>query len=84
MSRTLAHPVVRRLICTCRMADEMLLWEWLVDQLDPAKFHVQETSLVEDAHARETELLFTSELDAHRFELWALDRGFLLDDLPLT
>ncbi|MBI1191428.1 MAG: hypothetical protein GC200_12205 [Tepidisphaera sp.] len=84
MPRVLAHPVIRRLCCACPTADEMLLWEWLVEHLDPACFHVEATAMDEAGVTRETELLFVSELDARRFERWALARGFAVVDLPVA
>jgi hypothetical protein len=83
MSRRLDHPVTRRLRCRCHVADETLLWDWLVEQLDPARFLVRATALVDGGARRETELHFTSQLDARRFTRWAESRGFRIDALPL-
>jgi hypothetical protein len=58
------------------MADEMLLWDWLLDRLAPGHYRVAATELVRDGHARRTEVLFTNELDARRFRRWAAGRGF--------
>lgn len=80
-TRELAHPVVRRLVCTCVMADEVLLWDWLVEHLDPQRFRVAATELVRDGYARRTEVLFTNELDGHRFARWAESRGFEVEDV---
>lgn len=81
LARELAHPVVRRLVCTCVMADEVLLWDWLVEHLDPQRFRVASTELVRDGYSRRTEVLFTNELDGHRFARWAESRGFQLEEL---
>ena len=80
MSRELAHPVVRSVICTCVIADEVLLWDWLVDELRAGSFKVEWTQMVRDGHARRTCLQFTNELDGHRFLRWATSRGFEIED----
>ena len=80
MPRELAHPVVRRIVCTCTTADEVLLWDWLLDHLDPARYRVASTEMIRDGHARRTEVAFTNELDGHRFARWALGRGFEIEE----
>jgi Lon protease-like protein len=63
------------------LADEVLLWDWLVECLDRTRFRVAETAMVRDGYARRTEVQFTNELDSHRFERWATSRGFELEEL---
>ena len=82
MPDALEHPVVRRLACTCVVADETLLWDWLVEHLDRARFRVAATGMVRDGYSRRAEVEFTNELDSHRFERWARSRGFELEELP--
>lgn len=80
MRRELSHPVVRSVICSCVMADEVLLWDWLVEELDAARFCVEWTEMVRDGYARRTRVQFTNELDCHRFLRWATSRGFEIEE----